>query len=166
MGKYRIWYNVRDENLEERSVDLGQIEWEKVPESEINITSITDSLGSVIKEIIISKANELNKLALFDTYQEVTDCGQNPLSTRWVVTNKDGNTKARLVVRGFEEKDLEIPRDSPTVSKGAMRSFLSIAAIEEWIVKTTDIRSAFLQGKELDRDVYIRPPKKVRLQGM
>ena len=32
--KYRTWYNVRDENLEERSVDLGQIEWEKVPESE------------------------------------------------------------------------------------------------------------------------------------
>ena len=158
-GKYRTWYNVRDENLEERSVDLGQIEWEKVPESEINITSITDSLGSVSKEIIIAKENELNKLALFDTYQEVTDCGQKPLSTRWVVTNKDGNTKARLVVRGFEEKDLEIPRDSPTVGKGAMRLFLSIAAIEEWIVKTTDIRSAFLQGKELDRDVYIRPPK-------
>ena len=76
MGKYRTWYNVRDENLEERSVDLGQIEWKKVPESELNITSVTDSLGSVSKEIIIAKENELNKLALFDTYQEVTDCGQ------------------------------------------------------------------------------------------
>ena len=158
-GKYRTWYNVRDENLEERSVDLGQIEWEKVPESEINITSITDSLRSESKEVTIAKENELNKLAQFDTYQEVTDCGQKPLSTRWVVTNKDGNTKARLVVRGFEEKDLEIPRDSPTVGKGAMRLLLSIAAIEGWTVKTTDIKSAFLQGKELDRDVYIRPPK-------
>ena len=29
-------------------------------------------------------------------------------------------TKARLVVRGFEEKDLEIPRDSPTVGKGTV----------------------------------------------
>ena len=62
--------------MEERSVDLGQIEWKKVPESEINITSVTDGLGSVSKEIIIAKENELNKLALFDTYQEVTDCGQ------------------------------------------------------------------------------------------
>ena len=26
-------------------------------------------------------------------------------------------------------------------------------------MKTTDIKSAFLQGKELDRDVYIRPPR-------
>ena len=158
-GKYRTWYNVRDENLEERSVDLGQIEWEKVPESEINITSITNSLRSESKEVTIAKENELNKLAQFDTYQEVTDCGQKPLSTRWVITNKDGNTKARLVVRGFEENDLEIPRDSPTVGKGAMRLFLSIAAIDGWTVKTTDIRSAFLQGKELDRDVYMRPPK-------
>ena len=158
-GKYRTWYNVRDENLEERSVDLGQIEWEKVPESEINITSITNSLRSESKEVTIAKENELNKLAQFDTYQEVTDCGQKPLSTRWVITNKDGNTKARLVVRGFEENDLEIPRDSPTVGKGAMRLFLSNAAIEGWTVKTTDIKSAFLQGKELDRDVYIRPPK-------
>ena len=81
-GKYRTWYNVRDENLEERSVDLGQIEWEKVPESEINITSITNSLRSESKEVTIAKENELNKLAQFDTYQEVTDCGQKPLSTR------------------------------------------------------------------------------------
>ena len=40
-----------------------------------------------------------------------------------------------------------------------MRLFLSNAAIKEWTVKTTDMSSAFLQGKELDRDVYIRPPK-------
>ena len=157
--KYRTWYNVRDENLEERSVDLGQIEWEKVPESEMNITSITDNLQSVSKEITNAKENELNKFALFDSYQEITDCGQKPLSIRWIVTNKDGNTKARLVVRGFEEKDLEIPRDSPTVGKGAMILFLSNAAIKERTVKTTDMSSAFLQGKELDRDVYIRTPK-------
>ena len=93
--KYRTWYNVRDENLKEQSVDLGQIEWEKVPESEINITSITDSLRSESEEVTIVKENEVNTLALSDTYQDVTDCGQKPLSTRWVVTNKDGNTKAR-----------------------------------------------------------------------
>ena len=40
-----------------------------------------------------------------------------------------------------------------------MRLFISIAALENWAVKTTDIKSAFLQGKELERDIYIRPPK-------
>ena len=39
-----------------------------------------------------------------------------------------------------------------------MRLFLSVAALAKWTVKTTDIKSAFLQGKELDRDIYIKNP--------
>ena len=49
-----------------------------------------------------------------------------------------------------------MPRDSPTVGKGAMRTVL--AASITWVIKTTDIKSAFLQGKELDREIYLRPP--------
>ena len=62
-----------------------------------------------------------------------------------------------MVVRGFEE-DFNLPKDSPTVGKGAMRTALAIASSTNGLVKTTDIKSAFLQGKELDREVYIRPP--------
>ena len=156
-GKYKTWYNVRDENNQERSIDLRNLEWEKVPETEINITAVSDDTRA--NDIIKAKENELDKLAQFETYEEVFNCGQKTLSTRWVVTNKDGNSKARLVVRGFEEQDLEIPKDSPTVGKGAMRMFLSIAALEQWTVKTTDIKPAFLQGKTLDRDIYIKPPE-------
>ena len=101
----------------------------------------------------------LKKKVQFDTYEEVTDCGQKTLSMRWVLTCKDGKHKARLVVREFEEKDLEIPVDSPTVDKGAMRLFISLATLENWILKTTDIKSAFLQGKALERDIYVKPPK-------
>lgn len=78
---------------------------------------------------------------------------------RWVITDKDRQTKARLVVCGFEEKDLEIQKDSPTVGKWAMRLFISIAAHENWTVRTTDIKSAFLQGKEFERGIYIKPSK-------
>ena len=39
-----------------------------------------------------------------------------------------------------------------------MRLFLSVAALAKWTVKPTDIKSAFLQGKELDRNIYIKPP--------
>jgi hypothetical protein len=49
--------------------------------------------------------------------------------------------------------------DSPTVGKGTMRMFFAFASINNWIVKTTDIKSAFLQGQEIKRDVYIKPPK-------
>ena len=39
-----------------------------------------------------------------------------------------------------------------------MRLFDSVAALEHWTVITTDIKSAFLQRKELDRDIYVKPP--------
>lgn len=163
-GKYKTWYNVRDGNNEDRSIDLGNIEWEMIHDTEINVTTVTasDKKTSQKTDIIVAKENELDKLTQFNTYEEVEASGQEVLSTRWVITTKEGKTKARLVVRGFEEKDIEIPRDSPTVSKGAMRIFLSVVAHEQWTVKTTDIKSAFLQGKELDREIYIRPPQESR----
>ena len=156
-GKYKTWYNVRDENNQNSSIDLRSIEWEKVPETEINITAISDDTEK--NDIINAKENELDKLAQFETYEDVFNYGQKTLSIRWVITNKDGKTEARLVVRGFEEQDPEIPKDSPTVDKGTMRMFLSIAALEQWTVKTTDIKTAFIQGKILDRDIYIKPLK-------
>ena len=158
-GKYKTWYNIRDGNNKERSVDLSVVEWEKIPDTEMNITCASDKVESEEKDITMAKKNELDKLAQFNTYEEVAEQGQRTLSTRWVITSKEGKPKARLVVRGFEEKDLEIPRDSPTVGKGAMRIFLSIAGLEQWTVKTTDIKSAFLQGKELDREIFVKPPK-------
>ena len=33
-GKYKTWYNVRGENNEERSIELGTLEWEWIPETE------------------------------------------------------------------------------------------------------------------------------------
>jgi hypothetical protein len=49
--------------------------------------------------------------------------------------------------------------DSPSIGKGAIRIFLSIWLSHNWIVQTTDMKSAFLQGKELKQDVYLEPPK-------
>ena len=79
-----------------------------------------------------------------------------------MITKKAGQIKARLVVRGFEEEFM-MRKDSPTVVKGTMRIFLAIVSCRNWIVKTTDIRSAFLQGKELRRDVYINLVKRLKL---
>ena len=68
--------------------------------------------------------------------------------------------KARLVVRGYEE-EYDLQSDSTTVDKGAMKVFLSIVSSKQWAVKTTDIKSAFLQGKTVDRDIYLKPQRKV-----
>ena len=73
-GKYKTWYNVRDENNQERSIDLRNLEWEKVPETEINITAVSDNTKA--NDIIKAKENELDKLAQFETYEEVFNYGQ------------------------------------------------------------------------------------------
>ena len=76
-GKYKTWYNVRDENNQERSIDLRNLEWEKVPETEINFTTVSDDTRA--NDIIKAKENELDKLAQFETYEEVFNCGQKTL---------------------------------------------------------------------------------------
>ena len=66
--------------------------------------------------------------------------------------------KARLVARGFEEDSSSFRTDSPTCSRTALRLVFTIAATNEWEINSLDISSAFLQGNEIDRDVYLRPP--------
>ena len=67
---------------------------------------------------------------------------------------KEEETRARLVARGFEEES-EVPSDSPTVDKANLRVILAVAAAEGWIIETSDLKSAFLQGRTLDRKVKL-----------
>ena len=105
-----------------------------------------------------AKLEEIEKLQQFNTYEVVDDVGQDRITTRWVITEKDdGRKKARLVARGFEE-NAQIQSDSPTVGKSLIRVFFSICTMLGWMVNTIDIKSAYLQGKELERDLFLKPP--------
>ena len=64
-------------------------------------------------------------------------------------------------MRGDQE-NCNVQGDSPTISKLAIRSFLSVAASESFKISTKDVRSAFLQGKYLDRTVYVEPPSELK----
>ena len=159
-GKNKNWYNVQEtESEKQNSVDLGQLQQEKIEKNHD-----TENADIVLKaeaqsdEYTVAKESELQKLKQVDTYEEVKDSGQCTLLTRCVINNKNGVTKARLVVRGFEEKYL-MQKGSPTAGKEALRIFLGIASNQNWTVKTTDIMSTFLQGKELKKDIYLKPPK-------
>ena len=105
-----------------------------------------------------AKAVELQKLSAFDVYEEVLYEGQECISTRWILWHKGDEVRARLVARGFEE-EVVTEKDSPTVGKVAVRLFLVLSASKKWSVKTTDIKSAFLQGNPIDREVFLVPPK-------
>ena len=160
-GKYKNWFNVRrSDGKEDHSVDLEATDYQmiEVPEIEQAMIVTIPKEEQSTPECILAKEVELQKLKDFKTYELVKDHGQEKISTTWVVNNKGSEVRARLVARGFEETD-EIPKDSPTLGKSSLRTLLAIAAGMCWQVETTDIKSAFLQGSELEREVYIKPPK-------
>jgi hypothetical protein len=101
----------------------------------------------------------------FEAYTEVDETeATNPISTRWVITEKGETEKDRLCVRGFEEEIY--PRsDSPTASGEAMKLFLAISANSNFKLKSLDVTSAFLQGEKLERDVFVIPPLEARKPG-
>ena len=53
------------------------------------------------------------------------DNRQDVISTKRVITEKNGETMARPVARGIDE-DFPLQRDSPTVGKRVMSIFLTI----------------------------------------
>ena len=74
--------------------------------------------------------------------------------------------KARLVAKGFEEDCLdEIPKNSCTCDKQSLRLILSIIACKKWKINSMDIKTAFLQRKEMEREVYLKPPKEAHFPG-
>jgi Reverse transcriptase (RNA-dependent DNA polymerase) len=88
----------------------------------------------------------------------------NIISTRWVISKKmndDGTwrSKARLVARGYEDKENDrVSSDSPVASSAAQRLVLAFLAEKQWIPNYWDFTTAFLQGKSLTRDVFVVPP--------
>ena len=110
-----------------------------------------------------AKREELQKWRDMNTFDEVEDHGQSVISTRWVCTEKVKGgklvTKARLVARGFEEDTTALVTDSPTCQKESLRCLLFILASKQWTLQSIDIKSAYLQGIPINREIYIKPPK-------
>lgn len=178
-GKYKNWFNVsRQDGTENHSVDLENVDYEVIPVTievpvdaeEAPVNTEEAFMVLVPKEdhgsesCLLAKKEELNKLAEFNTYKEVENTGQDFITTTWVMSKKGDAIKARLVARGFEET-VNIQSDSPTLSKVGLRILATIAAARNWIIETTDIKSAFLQGSTLERTVYVKPPKEADAKG-
>ena len=106
---------------------------------------------------------ELEQFKQYEVYQEVEDTGQTRISTKWVVTEKSSSdhgrkmTKARLVCRGFEESTDE-QLNSPTVEKISIRLLFCVVMANGWKCESLDVKAAFLQSEELEREVYVTPP--------
>ena len=114
-----------------------------------------------------AKQAEIKNLNDFNTYEEVEENLLNELQKNnvirslWVIVSKDlmGETvtKARLVCCGNEET-VEFETASPTATRLSLRMCITTAASKNWKLKSLDFQGAFLQGKQVDREIIVIPP--------
>ena len=57
-----------------------------------------------------------------------------------------------------------IQANSPTCSKEAIQLISTLLASKGWVCSSIDVKTAFLQGKETDRDIFIEPPPECEKQ--
>lgn len=151
---------------EEEKEDRGGVIWEEDDDGEfICYVEFVDPSKYGDPEVIAAKKKELDHFIDYDVYVEVRDVGQKKITCSWVITYKmiDGKLgiKARLVCNGNQARLLDPNQkiDSPTVKRVSIKVMMTIAANEGWAVRCQDATSAFLQSKEMNRDIFVIPPK-------
>ena len=136
------------------------------------VTILTKAQVKGRKDVENAMKDEIYKFESFEAFKTVKDEGQYAIKTRWVYTEHDDESKgykvkARLCMRGDKEENTDNIRvDSPTAHKDSIKLALSIAANEKFDIISADVKAAFLQGKTLDRNVFVIPPPEANQEGM
>ena len=161
---YSDWVNLKNEGEAPHSMNWKDVErWQNVPHPELIVLLTKEE--EYDQDTIDAKNKELEKLIENKVYTSVPYTGQKLISSKWVFTEKykDGQRvlKARLVARGFEEDDKQLRTDSPTCSREGMRMVYLTAVMMSWKLQSLDFTSAFLQGEEIDRRIFLKPPRDV-----
>ena len=104
-GKYKSWLNIQyiePENLNGQTTNMDWstevAEWRNIENNPEN-----ENLALIVDDYADAKAKEIQKWQENNVYQRVEPRGQSTISTRWVLTQKGENRKARLVARGFQD---------------------------------------------------------------
>ena len=99
----------------------------------------------VLRDFKEAMDNDLSQWVLNNVYRDVPDEGQQYLTTRWVLTEKQGGIrKARLVIREFQDPDLaDLIKDSPTCGRESFRIVITIASSSSWQCGIMDVKTAF-----------------------
>lgn len=176
-GKFSSWWNVQHPDGTSFSIDFNKInDWQQIENSEIydqeNLPDtpteqVVDNvyLSQIKQEEQNAKLIELQQWKDRKVYKEVKDEGQECISLRWVIKPKIINgkpgLKGRLCARGFEEEKT-FRTDSPTCSREGLRIIMSTVASKKWKINSIDVKGAFLQGKDIERELFVRPPKEAQ----
>ncbi len=115
-----------------------------------------------------SRCEEIGGWIENNVFEEVWASDVDPnstiLGTRWIDTWKQGGLgtkilKSRLVAKGNQENSIDLNTYAPTVSKEILMMLASLAATNKWQIESMDVEKAFLQSRDLQRIVYLKPPK-------
>lgn len=113
------------------------------------------------KQAIQQEMDSLKKNNTWKIVDREEAGNRRSLSSKWIFKEKEnGKSKARLVIRGCEQKpgvDFENVF-SPVVNSCSLRILFALAAKRNYHVITSDIKTAFLYG-ELDENIYMQPPQ-------
>ena len=158
-GKNKNWLNVPDKN-HAYSLNWSDVaEWKINPDIQNSESNTTDqNADQTYVTNLVQNNNEFLKWKHFNVYREVPDQGQERINGRWVCTKKTVNgkeiPKARYVIKDFQEHS-EVQADSPTGSKESVRLLLPIISSHQWTLSSIDTKAAFLQEKDIYREMFI-----------
>ena len=73
--------------------------------------------------------------------------------------------RSRIVVPGHLDQDLgQFRNDAPTAPQIALHLLFSAAATFRWVLHAFDMEAAFLNGENMERLLYARPPQDLKKQ--
>ena len=146
-GKCSDWWNVIYQSPQELADQTDCVDVCAFDQLECCSTDAHKSFITTVDEYKDAKLDELANWNSKSVYEEVDDVGQPFVTCRWVLTQKPDRKKSRLVVRGFENPNLDqVVKYSPTCAKDTLRVVIWFCSYMQWMCKTMDIRTVFLQG--------------------
>ena len=135
-------------------------EFKKAKQTEIQSWLKTGTVGRILRSQLqpeqIIRCRWILTWKALDPTDVKKDAAGNPIRTH--------KAKARLVVLGYLDPEIEtIPRDSPTLKRHSRNLLLQLIASKGWLIKSFDVKAAFLQGQTQDgRCLAVEPAQEFR----
>ena len=124
------------------------------------------------KEFAKAKGTEVRNFISSSCFEAVR--GKNPeeeeiLGMRWLLTWKYGEqypggckAKARGVILGYQDPNYaERPTSAPTPTRSGRQLFWQYCSWKKFKIRKGDVSGAFLQGKDLEEEIWCRPVKEI-----
>ena len=145
------------------TLDQGEkAEFQRAKEQEIQNWLKTGTISKILRHQV--PQDQILRCRWILTWKSIDDEEKEKLKL-----TKNVKAKARLVILGYLDPKIdEVPRDSPTLGRHSKMLLLQLIASKGWLLRSFDIKAAFLQGKnQKGRILAIEPvPEIIKMMGL